>query len=91
LAQSRFDFNKLFYESVGYMSHSDHKLLKELKSLKPQPNPDSPECVIYCNSQYLTVKQWLDSIKDVKDYEKDPRNLLKLDVSFTRAKLFQSL
>jgi len=52
---------------------------------------NSPECVIYCNSQYLTVKQWLDSVADITDLENDPRNELKIDVSYTRAKLFQSL
>ena len=55
---------------------------------------DSPECVIYCNSQFITIKQWLDAVNKLGgsiDLEKDARNELRIDVSFTRAKLFQSL
>jgi hypothetical protein len=55
---------------------------------------DSPECVIYCNSQFLTIKTWLESLSKLGpslDLEKDPRNELRIDLSFTRAKLFQSL
>ena len=36
LAKNKFDFNKLFYESVGYLSHHDHKIYKEQKGLKIQ-------------------------------------------------------
>ena len=54
---------------------------------------DSPDCTIYCNSQFNTVKNWLDQLNRLGsiDLEKDPRNQLKIEVSFTRAKLFQSL
>lgn len=34
LAKNKFDFNRLFYESVGYLSHHDHKIYKEQKALK---------------------------------------------------------
>ena len=49
--------------------------------------------MIFCNSQYLNIKQWLDQLNSVgvTDFEKDERNLLMVDVSFTRARLFQSL
>ena len=30
LAKNKFDFNKLFYESVGYMSHHDYKEYKKV-------------------------------------------------------------
>ena len=54
---------------------------------------DSPDCVIYCNSQFNTIKTWLDTLNKLGpiDLEKDERNQLKIEVSFTRAKLFQSL
>jgi CAF1 family ribonuclease len=29
LAKNKFDFNKLFYESVGYLSHEDYARYKE--------------------------------------------------------------
>jgi hypothetical protein len=29
LAKNKFDFNKLFYESVGYLSHEDYEKYKE--------------------------------------------------------------
>jgi hypothetical protein len=36
LAKNKFDFNKLFYESVGYLSHEDYELYKEKRALKNQ-------------------------------------------------------
>jgi hypothetical protein len=90
LADNRFDFNKLFYESVGYMSHHDYKDYQRQQKAPqqfPVQHADSPECVIYCNSQYLAIRSWLDG----EGREDDPRNTLRLDVSNTRAKLFQSL
>lgn len=29
LAKNKFDFNRLFYESVGYLSHHDHNIYNE--------------------------------------------------------------
>jgi len=43
----------------------------------------------------MTIKTWLEGLnKNVvgeMDLERDERNQLKIEVSFTRAKLFQSL
>jgi hypothetical protein len=101
LAKNKFDFNRLFYESVGYLSHHDYDIYKRERAAKGQQQAmvgiaghDSPDCTIYCNSQFLTIKTWLDSLNKLGssiDLEKDERNQLKIEVSFTRAKLFQSL
>ena len=99
LAQNKFDFNKLFYESVGYLSHHDYDSYKSLRAMKQKQSDsievahfDTPDAVIYCNSQYLTIKAWLDSTGyKITDIDHDERNQLKVDVSYTRAKLFQSL
>ena len=40
---------------------------------------DSPECSIYCNSQFLTIRSWLESFNALGkgiDLEKDERNQL---------------
>ncbi len=38
LAKNKFDFNKLFYESVGYMSHEDYRQYQNEKNLKNKQN-----------------------------------------------------
>ena len=50
---------------------------------------DSPECIIYCNSQFLDIKNWLEKVRSLDI--NDERNILRVDISFTRAKLFNSL
>ena len=34
LAKNKFDFNRLFYESVGYLSHHDYETYKQQKGAK---------------------------------------------------------
>ena len=36
LAKNKFDFNRLFYESVGYLSHHDYETYKQQKTAKGQ-------------------------------------------------------
>lgn len=36
LAQHKFDFNKLYYESVGYLSNHDHKRYLKIKEDRQQ-------------------------------------------------------
>ena len=62
LSDNSFDFNKLFYESVNYMSMEDYKEHLRLKSQreevnseeagKEMPGMNDPECVIFCNSRF---------------------------------------
>ncbi len=67
LAKNKFDFNRLFYESVGYLSHEEYNHYKRETALKSKQSSlvsvtghDSPDSVIYCNSQFTTIKAWLD-------------------------------
>ena len=53
---------------------------------------ETPDCVIYCNSQHFVIKDWLENVaRKVVDLEADPRNELKIEVSSTRGQLFKSL
>jgi hypothetical protein len=45
-----------------------------------------PECVIFCNSQFITIQQWLETVAREK-----ADAVLEIDLSFCRHKLFQSL
>ncbi|CDW90995.1 poly-specific ribonuclease (deadenylation nuclease) [Stylonychia lemnae] len=98
LMQHGFDFNKLHYESMGYLSYQDYQKYLTIKADKEQTKQiydyqyDSPDCIIFCNSQFQAIKNWLDAIgSKIVDLENDPANLLEIDLSFSRGKQFKSL
>ena len=60
LAENKFDFNKLFYESVQYMSMEEYGKyihIKGKRGLKKEQeslpfNFNDPECILFCNSKF---------------------------------------
>ena len=94
LANNKFDFNKLFYESVTYMSLERHKdyqarTAERLRAKEAAPFEfDDPECIIFCNSKFDEIRDWLTVARKWQD---GPKPELKLDLSFCAAKLFLSL
>ena len=70
LAENCFDFNKLMYESVPYISLKDFEVFSKRSDASKERAPafgvDDPECVIFCNSQFLTIKNWLETEGRVK-------------------------
>eukprot|EP00347_Sterkiella_histriomuscorum_P011289 403373024 len=100
LQQYKYDFNKLFYESVGYLSYQDYQQylddikLKQYQLALEEQQFDSPECTTYSNSHFLNLQTCLETVGRLipkEDLETDPRNELKLDITFAKFQLFHSL
>lgn len=65
LADNKFDFKKLFYESLTYMSLKNYEeyqkkkqINQTIKAVKPFAYED-PECIIFCNARFEEIKEWL--------------------------------
>ena len=65
LSDNNFDFNKLVYESCSYMSIEEYTQAKQtgLPSITTPVALNDPECIIYCNSQFNSIQDWLDKAR----------------------------
>jgi hypothetical protein len=94
LASNKFDFNKLFYESVTYMSLEKYKThTAKTNAIQAKAAPfqyDDPECIIFCNSKFEEIRDWLPASRKARDSMTEAPEL-KIDLSFCSAKLFMSL
>ena len=89
LADNNFDFNKLIYESCSYVSIDEYSKQKQQTASKPSfTEYKDPECIIYCNSQFTAIKEWLD---EARAKLSEGNQVKLLDISYCRQKLFASL
>ena len=61
LAEHRFDFNRLFYDGVGYMNKEEHQSYRKKNRLNPSTIDieyyDSPDCVKYCEDMCQVIEK----------------------------------
>ena len=95
LSQNNFDFNKWIYESIGFIPQKqleNYNLAVEMKKaeqekLKISIDPSSTDTIIYWNSKFLEIRDWIKKWVKENDYS----NPLIIDLKLTPFKYFYGL
>jgi len=83
-----FDFNDLFYNAIGFVPLNKIEETRERIKQKNEPfkidkwfDPKLPDCILYCNSKFTEIKEWL----------KTDSEETRIDLMLTPFKHFNSL
>ena len=95
LSQNNFDFNKWVYEGIGFIAQKQlekYNLAAEMKKMEQEQlklsiDPTSNDTIVYWNSKFLEIRDWIK--KWVKD--NDYSTPLIIDLKLTPFKYFYGL
>lgn len=95
LSHNNFDFNKWVYEGVGFIAKDQYesyqnaldKQKERQEEIERTVDPSSNDTVIYCNSKFLEIRDWIKQCELEKNFDK----VLKIDLSMTPFKYFHGL
>ena len=96
LSQHNFDFNKWVYEGVGFFPEKEFEKYKE-KTRNAIIHDDgedfknaeffSNDAIVYCNSKFIEIRDWVKDCKEKNDFRKE----LRVDLMLTPYKYFNAL
>jgi hypothetical protein len=95
LSNHNFDFNKWIYDGIGFIAKGEFEHyqkaleLEELKRLELEQSIDfySNDSIIYSNSKFLDIKEWIEECQKSNDFTTP----LKIDLTLTPYKYFYGL